>query len=239
MANLGSRASSARRAAERRIVALKQAVKSGYYSESEKADMNNTIKQMRKDMQQTRMFTKSGKKIGNRTAESREAAVARLNAINKETLTAQEYKREFRRRREDVGRRNMIAKQQLNLASSRPSLEASKSGGKIGEYSFIEKSVFFKATQRAWNRADVSENERIEAILNYYNTQDLEQLIRDVLDANRDVINTYDRLEREIEMSSLSEEELEAYTQLLAGDKTDEDSTSPIYLYEVKDYVRS
>lgn len=239
MANLGSRASSARRAAERRIVALKQAVKSGYYSESEKADMNNTIKQMRKDMQQTRMFTKSGKKIGNRTAESREAAVARLNAINKETLTAQEYKREFRRMREDVGRRNMIAKQQLNLASSRPSLEASKSGGKIGEYSFIEKSVFFKATQRAWNRADVSENERIEAILNYYNTQDLEQLIRDVLDANRDVINTYDRLEREIEMSSLSEEELEAYTQLLAGDKTDEDSTSPIYLYEVKDYVRS
>ena len=151
----------------------------------------------------------------------------------------QSYKREFRRMREDVGRRNMIAKQQLNLASSRPSLEASKSGGKIGEYSFIEKSVFFKATQRAWNRADVSENERIEAILNYYNTQDLEQLIRDVLDANRDVINTYDRLEREIEMSSLSEEELEAYTQLLAGDKTDEDSTSPIYLYEVKDYVRS
>lgn len=239
MANLGSRASSARRAAERRIAALKQAVKSGYYSESEKADMNNTIKQMRKDMQQTRMYTKTGKKIGNRTAESREAAIARLNELNKENLTRQEYKREFRRMREDVGRRNMIAKQQLNLASSRPSLEASKSGGKIGEYSFIEKSVFFKATQRAWNRADVSENERIEAILNYYNTQDLEQLIRDVLDANRDVINTYDRLEREIEMSSLSEEELEAYTQLLAGDKTDEDSTSPIYLYEVKDYVRS
>lgn len=239
MANLGSRASSVRRAAERRIAALKQAVKSGYYSESEKADMNNTIKQMRKDMRQTRMYTKTGKKIGNRTAESREAAVARLNELNKENLTMQSYKREFRRRREDVGRRNMIAKQQLNLASSRPSLEASKSGGKIGEYSFIEKSVFFKATQRAWNRADVSENERIEAILNYYNTQDLEQLIRDVLDANRDVINTYNRLEHEIEMSSLSEEELEAYTQLLAGDKTDEDSTSPIYLYEVKDYVRS
>ena len=82
MANLGSRASSARRAAERRIAALKQAVKSGYYSESEKADMNNTIKQMRKDMQQTRMYTKTGKKIGNRTTESREAAIARLNELN-------------------------------------------------------------------------------------------------------------------------------------------------------------
>lgn len=239
MANLGSRASNARRAAERRIAALKQAVKSGYYSESEKADMNNTIKQMRKDMQQTRMYTKTGKRIGNRTAESREAAIARLNELNKETLTVQEYKREFRRLREDVGRRNMIAKHQLNLASSSASLEASKSGGKIGEYSFIEKGIFFKATQRAWDRADVSEKERIEAILKYYNTQDLEKLIKDVLDANRDVINTYNLLEQEIEMSSLSEEELEAYTQLLAGDKTDEDSTSPIYLYEVKDYVRS
>lgn len=239
MPNLGNRARSARRAAERRINALKEAVKSGYYSQSEKEAMNNTIKQMQKDIRQTRQFTTTGKKIGNRTIESREAAIARLNELNKQTFTTREFRRELRQLKADVGRRNMIAKQQLNLASSTASLEASRSGNKIGEYSFVEKGIFFKATQRAWNRADVSENERIEAILKFYGTQDLEQLIKDVLEANRDVLNTYNRMDRELAFSELTEEELDAYAQLLAADSTDEDSTSPTYLYEVKDYVRS
>lgn len=239
MPNLGNRARSARRAAERRINALKEAVKSGYYSQSEKEAMNNTIKQMQKDIRQTRQFTTTGKKIGNRTIESREAAIARLNELNKQTFTTREFRRELRQLKADVGRRNMIAKQQLNLASSTVSLEASRSGNKIGEYSFVEKGIFFKATQRAWNRADVSENERIEAILKFYGTQDLEQLIKDVLEANRDVLNTYNRMDRELAFSELTEEELDAYAQLLAADSTDEDSTSPTYLYEVKDYVRS
>ena len=239
MPNLGNRARSARRAAERRIKALKEAVKSGYYSPSEKESMNNTIKQMQKDIRQTRQFTTTGKKIGNRTIESREAAIARLNELNKQTFTTREFRREMKQLKADVGRRNMIAKQQLNLASSAASLEASRSGNKIGEYSFVEKGIFFRATQRAWNRADVSENERIEAILKFYGTQDLEQLIKDVLDANRDVLNTYSRMDRELEFSELTEEELDAYAQLLAADSTDEDSTSPTYLYEVREYVRS
>lgn len=78
------------------------------------------------------------------------------------------------------GRRSLAATAtQLNAASS----------GRTSVYTQAENKIFYRATQRAWDRPDVSLKERNQAILAYYGYENLADLVADVLALNQKAVD--------------------------------------------------
>lgn len=227
MATTGNRARAARQLAQRRINALKEAIKSGYYTKSERESMQANIKQMQRDMQQTRQYTKSGKRIKNRTVESREAAINRLNDIAKAQLNVSQTRVKIKQLRQDIATQNRITTQQLNLASLKSTQEVEKAGGQIGKYTAEEVKRFYSATQKYWQGAD--EHARNQAILEGLGYKSLEEAVEYVLAQTQEQFDLIQKIRNGYSYEDMTEEEQQMYDELAAGDVADTDQGSPIY----------
>ena len=227
MATTGNRARAARQLAQRRINALKEAIKSGYYSQSERESMQATIKQMQRDMQQTRQYTKSGKRIKNRTVESREAAINRLNDIAKAQMNVSQTRVKIKQLRQDIATRNRITTQQLNLASLKSTQEAEKAGAQVGKYTAEEVKRFYSATQKYWQGVD--EHARNQAILEGLGYKSLEEAVEYVLAQTQEQFDLIQKIRNGYSYEDMTEEEQQMYDELAAGDAADTDQGSPIY----------
>lgn len=227
MATTGNRARAARQLAQRRINALKEAIKSGYYSQSERESMQANIKQMQRDMQQTRQYTKSGKKIKNRTVELREAAINRLNDIAKAQMNVSQMRVKIKQLRQDIAKQNRITTQQLNLASLKSTKEAEKAGGQVGKYTAEEVKRFYSATQKYWQGVD--EHARNQAILEGLGYKSLEEAVEYVLAQTQEQFDLIQKIRNGYSYEDMTEEEQQMYDELAAGDAADTDQGSPIY----------
>lgn len=227
MATTGNRARAARQLAQRRINALKEAIKSGYYTQSERESMQANIKQMQRDMQQTRQYTKSGKKIKNRTVESREAAINRLNDIAKAQMNVSQTRVKIKQLRQYIATQNRITTQQLNLASLKSTQEAEKAGGQVGKYTAEEVKRFYSATQKYWQGVD--EHARNQAILEGLGYKSLEEAVEYVLAQTQEQFDLIQKIRNGYSYEDMNEEEQQMYDELAAGDAADTDQGSPIY----------
>ena len=225
MATTGNRARAARQLAQRRINALKEAIKSGYYTKSERESMQANIKQMQRDMQQTRQYTKSGKRIKNRTVESREAAINRLNDIAKAQMNVSQTRVKIKQLRQDIATQNRITTQQLNLASLKSTQEAEKAGAQVGKYTAAEVKRFYSATQKYWQGVD--EHARNQAILEGLGYKSLEEAVEYVLAQTQEQFDLIQKIRNGYGYEDMTEEEQQMYNELAAGDLTDEENPSP------------
>lgn len=227
MASLGDRASAARKIAQRRINAMKEQIKSGFYTQSQKESLQANIKQLQRDMRQTRMYTKTGKKIANRTAESREAAINRLNEFSKTQLTTRQVRTEIKRLRTTITQRNKITQQQLNIASLKSTKEAEKAGVQVGKYTAQEVKRFYSATQKFWEGVD--EHNRNKAILDGLKMNSLEDAVDYVLAQTEAQYELIQKIREGYGYDDMTDEEQEMYDDLAAGDVSDEEQGSPLY----------
>ena len=228
MATTGNKARAARQLAQRRINALKEAIKSGYYSnEKERESMQANIKQMQRDMQQTRQYTKSGRKIKNRTVESREAAINRLNDIAKAQLTVSQVRVKIKQFKQELITLNRITKEQLNLASLASTKEAELAGLKVGKYTSEQVKRFYNATQKYWQ--GVNEHERNEAILNGLGFKSLEEAVEYVLAQTQEEFEIIQKIRNGESYEDLTEEQQQIYNNLVRGDNVDSEQPSPPY----------
>lgn len=114
------------------------------------------------------------------------------------------------------GRRNMASTQaQLNAASVNAE----------SMYTKEEVRVFYRATQKAWQREGVSLKDRNVAILEYYGYENLSELVSDILALNRHALEKAKLTPQE----DLTPEQKEALEQ---GD-VKEAQQSPEYLMDV------
>lgn len=227
MASLGDRARAAREIAQRRINAMKEQIKSGLYTKAQKESLQANIKQLQRDMRQTRMYTKTGKRIGNRTAEAREAAINRLNEITKTQATIREVRTQIRELRTSITQRNKITQQQLNMASLKSTQEAEKAGAQVGKYTTEQVKRFYNATQKYWE--GVEEHKRNEAILKGLNIVSLEEAVAYVLAQTGKEAEVIRKVREGVSYDDMSEEEQEIYNKLASGDSSDAPQPSPPY----------
>ena len=168
MATLGNRAKNARRAAERRIAELGRQYNAST-SEQTREQIQRRINDINAAISETRLYS-GGKKIIGRTTAQREAAVARLEDINR-GIDLPRYSSQ--RRANDVFKRN------VTMVSR---------GSAVEGMSENELRAFWRATQKAWEGKG-SVKKRYREIQQYYGTNDL-QLIFDIISQeNADKIN--------------------------------------------------
>lgn len=168
MATLGNRAKNARKQAERRKAFIAQKMQHADADRQQayirQLDHYNDV------IERTRAYS-GGKKIQNRTAAERAAAVAELEALNRETFTATQERRAAKGS-------NTQFKAEIKAVS----------GGQIIEgKTETQVRVFFRATQRAWEGKPVSQ--RYEAIMDYYKEYDLNVIWDRVMQLNEQQID--------------------------------------------------
>lgn len=73
------------------------------------------------------------------------------------------------------------------MSSTQMQLNAASVEG-VSEFTQAEVKIFFKATQRAWQRPGVSVKERLPAILEYYGYENLSELVSDILTLNQEAV---------------------------------------------------
>ena len=107
-------------------------------------------------------------------------------------------------------------------------------------YTKNEVKIFYRATQKIWQKKDVDVHERNEAILNYYNEirmqnklapVNLNQIVDAVLKVNKEI---KEQLELEPE-KPMTEEQEERYSEAQKGDTADHSKNSPIDAAPVQD----
>lgn len=106
------------------------------------------------------------------------------------TIGLQEASKELVRSRylTERGLRNMTSTQmQLNAGS----VES------VSEYTQAEVKIFFRATQRAWDREGVSVKERIPAIMEFYGYENLSELVSDILTLNQEAVRKSEKFYKE------------------------------------------
>lgn len=146
---------------------------------------------------------------GKRVIKSDQEITRGLQAASKE-LSRSRYLTER-------GARNMTSTQmQLNAASV----------GAASQYTQAEAKIFFKATQKAWQREGVSIKERVPAIMEYYGYENLSELVSDILTLNQEAVRRSELTYKE----ELTPEQEEA----LAGEQDEREAQqSPTYLMDV------
>lgn len=112
-----------------------------------------------------------------------------------------------------------------NMASTQMQLNAA-SVENVSEFTQAEVKIFFKATQRAWQREGVSVKDRIPAILEYYGYENLSELVSDILTLNQEAVRNSEIFYEE----ELTKEQKES----LANEQdVKEAQQSPTYLADV------
>lgn len=112
-----------------------------------------------------------------------------------------------------------------NMASTQMQLNAASVGAE-STMTQAEAKIFFKATQKAWQREGVSVKDRIPAIMEYYGYENLSELVSDILTLNQEAVRrselTYkEKLTKEQEESLDEEQDVKEAQQ------------SPTYLADV------
>lgn len=127
------------------------------------------IDSIRKQMEGTYINDRSGKRIQGRTQAERTEALTNLaNDLRETQYLAQP--------------RNMrslkTTTSELNKASS----------GAASTYTTEEVKIFYRATQRAWQRKGVDIKHRNEAILEYYGRDNLADFVEEILTMNTEAV---------------------------------------------------
>lgn len=173
MASLGNRAKNARRQAERRIAELGRQYNAAT-TEQSREQIQARINDINSAISETRMYS-GGKKIIGRTTAQREAAVARLEDINR-GIDLPTYS--LVRSSNDVFRRN------VTIASRGEATDAMTES---------EVRAFWRATQKAWEGKG-SVKDRYKNIQKYYGTDDLQFIFEVLTYANADKIQILDKV---------------------------------------------
>ena len=169
-----------RRMAERRINALKKqhdSASSSTYREKIQRD----ITRVQEAMESTRMYsTKTGKRIRNESQVAHGIDILR-NIIDSFPLRG-------------TKKRNRSFAMRLNMAGSKsfqgPTRNSERTlGEEMAGITRAQVKVFFRATQKAWDRPDVPVEHRLEAIIEHYRgdtgTTDLQQIFDYVMSNQR------------------------------------------------------
>ena len=169
-----------RRMAERRIADLKKQKKNAN-SASYKKQIQRDISRMREAILSTRTYsTKTGKRIHSESQVLRGAEKLRSMIEN------------FPLR--GIKKRNRSFAMRLNMAGSRsfqgPTRNPDRSlGEEMSGITSSQVKVFFRATQRAWDKPDVPVEHRLDAIIEHYKgeigTSDLQRIFDYVLSDQR------------------------------------------------------
>lgn len=171
-----------RRKAERRIADLKKQKKNAN-SASYKKQIQRDISRMREAIRSTRTYsTKTGKRIHSESQVLRGAEKLRSMIEN------------FPLR--GVKKRNRSFAMRLNMAGSRsfqgPTRNPERSlGEEMSGITSSQVKVFFRATQKAWDRPDVPVEHRLDAIIEHYKgeigSSDLQRIFKYVMSDQRNV----------------------------------------------------
>lgn len=180
-----------RRKAERRIASLKKQ-KTAANSALAKKQIQRDIRRMQEAVRGTRTYSvKTGKRI--HSAAQVERGISKLrNIVNEYPLRG-------------ISQRNRLFSIRMNLASSQsfqgPTVNKERTvGEEISGLTRAQVKVFFRATQKAWDKPGVPVEHRIEAIIDYYKgeigTTDLKRIFNYVLSdqRNKDVAKANDIL---------------------------------------------
>lgn len=169
-----------RRKAERRIADLKKQKKNAN-SASYKKQIQRDISRMREAIRSTRTYsTKTGKRIHSESQVLRGAEKLR-SLIESFPLRG-------------VQQRNRSFAMRLNMAGSRsfqgPTRNPERSlGEEMSGITSSQVKVFFRATQRAWDRPDVPVEHRLDAIIEHYKgeigSSDLQRIFKYVMSDQR------------------------------------------------------
>ncbi len=169
-----------RKQGQRRIERLQQAIKDSTITKSTRQWAREQIKEIRSAIQGTRMYSKEGKRYKSKTDKYIGQQMSRLaRAIS-------EVEPRYVAKDDPFERSFWMTQHQLNMASvNKPSV-----------YTKEDVKLFYRVTQKIWQRQGVGEHDRNEAILNYYNSIrrenglspiTLTQLVEYVLNANERV----------------------------------------------------
>lgn len=170
------RARNARARADNRIKDLKNTLKSTT-NEHIRNEIRKDIRRIQRAVRETRTYsTKTGKQIHNSKQVAR--------GIDKLSRLLEEFPLRV------PTQKNRSFQIRMNLASSQalqgPTQEGTKSLTDLATgLTKEEVSVFYRATQRAWNKPNVPIDKRNEAIMKYYKVRDLEVLFNKVLSMER------------------------------------------------------
>lgn len=171
-----------RRKAERRIADLKKQKKNAN-SASYKKQIQRDISRMREAIRSTRTYsTKTGKRIHSESQVLRGAEKLRSMIEN------------FPLR--GVKKRNRSFAMRLNMAGSRSFQGPTRNperllGEEMSGITSSQVKVFFRATQKAWDRPDVPVEHRLDAIIEHYKgeigSSDLQRIFKYVMSDQRNV----------------------------------------------------
>lgn len=155
-----------RKKAENRIKKLKQVMKDTQ-NEDTKRNIKSNIKKLKNAVNSTRTYAKStGKKI--RSKEKVEVNFEKLKELNTR-FDAYTYR--------GINKKNNATRIEINKASVKAD----------SIYTKYQVEVFFKVTQKAWNRPNVDPTKRYEAILKAYGKVDLGQLFDDIVNTEKNL----------------------------------------------------
>ncbi len=224
MASISDKAYRARKVAQNRIAAKREAIESGVYTRKEQAEAKAEIRELQRMMQLTKAQTKSGKRIKSRTTEKREAAIANLLSKTETMETVRKTRATVTKLRTDIARSNKITQEQLNLASLKSSKEAEKEGKQVGKYTSDEVKRFYRATQKLWENAP--EHMRNEAIMQALDFVSLEDAVAHVLNETQKRSDLIEKIREGYSYDEMTEEEQDLYNSLAGKDSADEEKPS-------------
>lgn len=203
---VGYRAELERKKTATRIRALENILANENLERNSRKKFENMVDEMRAASDETRTY-KDGKRIVGRSQEDIEAALSRLTELNESaTVYTGDRRRGF-----------LFTQNQLNMAS----VDAEGS-----VYTKAEAKIFYRATQKAWQREGIGEHARNEAILQYYGRTNLAAFVEEVLNMNKLANDAAKVLDERRKHDSDDEDTEEAQR----NDTTDGEKGSPPYM---------
>ena len=210
--SIGYKAGLLRRQGQRRVERLEAVIKAGDTPQRIRNWAQAQVREIKSAMQGTRQYSKSGKRYKSKSQNYIKGQIDRLTAAVKEVAP----------RYTVAGDSFEVTQRELNRASVKaPSV-----------YTKTEAQLFYRVTQKIWQREGVGEHDRNEAILNYYNSirrenglspMRLDEIVDYVLNANQHA--------KQLQFVSPSEpmdlEAEEFYNEAGAIDNADMEAGSP------------
>ena len=202
---IGYQADQLRRKGQRRIERLQAVLKAEDTPERIRNWASRQVREIKSAIQGTRQYSKTGKRYKSKTVNYIKGQISRLEAAVKEVAPKYTV----------AGDSFEVTQRELNRASVKlPSI-----------YTKPEVQTFYQATQRIWQRENVGEHNRNEAILDYYNSirkenglspLRLDQIVDYVLKANDKV-----RKAQKIKASDIVNSEAMEFYEASIGDNMD------------------
>lgn len=204
----GYRAGLEREKAQRRIAAYQKVTRNENLPERVREQARTSIKELRSAINATRQRTKSGRTIKSRTKEGLDTSLEVLRELNS--------RGNFYIGRS--GQSNAVTQSEINKASV----------GLESQYTRAQVKIFYRATQKAWQKPGIGEHNRNEAILSYYGRTNLAAFVEEVLAQNQVALRAQNALPE-----SLTEEQRAFYEKEQQVDNADAEKGSPTYMANV------